>query len=107
MGINMNRDEILKRNKQAAAKDEGEQYVEMQSRRFGEIGLSVFFIALILYKFLKGLPANDLLAVFWGYLGVGYIYKYKFLKTKGSFFNAVCGMIAAICFALVYILQTW
>lgn len=103
----MDRNEILTRNKQFTKKDEGEQYIEMKARRFGEIGLCVFFIALILYKFVKGLPANDLLAVFWGYLGVGYIYKYRFLKTKNSLISAVCGMIAAIAFVIVYILQTW
>lgn len=103
----MDRDEILKRNKQFNSKDEGEQYVEMKARRFGEIGLCFFFIALILYKFIKGLPANDLLAVFWGYLGVGYIYKYRFLKTNSSLISAVCGMIAAISFAIAYIVQTW
>lgn len=103
----MDRDEILKRNKQFVKKDEGEQYVEMSARRFGEIGLCIFFIALIVYKFVKGLPTGDLLAVFWGYLGVGYIYKYRFLKTKSSLISAVCGMIAAIVFTLAYILQTW
>jgi len=103
----MDRDEILNRNKQSTKMDEGTQYIKMQSRRFGEIGLSIFFIALIIYKFAKGLPSNDLLAVFWGYLGVAYIYKYKFLKTKQSLLSAICGMIAAVTFALAYILQTW
>lgn len=103
----MDRDEILKRNKESNNKDEGEQYIEMKARRFGEIGLCVFFIALIIYKLAKGLPADDLLAVFWGYLGVGYIYKYRYLKTKNSLISAICGMIAAIAFTIGYILQTW
>lgn len=103
----MDRDEILKRNKQFTKEDEGEKYVEMQSRRFGEIGLCVFFLALFIYKLSKGLPANDLLAVFWGYLGVGYISKYRFIKTKNSLVSAICGMIAAIAFTLAYIIQTW
>lgn len=81
----MERDEILRRNKQSTKEDEGEQYIEMQSKRFGEIGLCSFFIVLILYKLFKGLPANDLLAIFWGYLGVGSVYKYRFLKTKKGF----------------------
>lgn len=103
----MDRDEILKRNKQSSKKDEGEQYIEMQSKRFGEIGLGIFFIVLIIYKFTKALPANDLLAVFWGYLGVGNLYKYRFLRTKQSLISAICGIFAAVAFALAYILQTW
>lgn len=104
----MNRDEILKRNKQCLGKkDEGELYIEMQSRRFGELGLCAFFIALICYKFAKGLPANDLLALFWGYLGLGYVYKHKFSKTKNSLTSAICGMIAAIAFTIAYVIQTW
>lgn len=103
----MERDEILKRNKQSTHKDEGEQYVEMKARRFGEIGLCTFFIALIFYKMVKDLPTNDLLAVFWGYLGVGYIYKYRYHKTRATLISAICGMIAAVTFAIAYILQTW
>lgn len=103
----MNRDEILKRNKQSPAKDEGQQYAQMQSRRFGEIGLCIIFLVLLVYKFAKGLPNNDLLAVFWGYLGVGDLYKYRFFKTKYSLVCAVCGILAAVTFALSYIFQTW
>lgn len=103
----MDRDEILKRNKQSTKEDEGEQYVMMKARKVGEIGLCAFFIALVLYKLAKGLPANDLLAVLWGYIGVGYISNYRFLKTKRSLISAICGMIAAVAFALGYVLQTW
>lgn len=103
----MDKEEILKRNKLSNTKDEGEQYIEMKARRYGEIGLCTFFILLILYKMINNIPTNDLLAVFWGYLGVGYIYKYRYLKTKSSLISAVCGMLAAIAFALAYILQTW
>ena len=103
----MERDEILRRNIETNKVDEGREYVEMKSRRYGEIGLAVFFIALIVYKLIKGLPANDLLAVFWGYLGVGYIFKYRFYKTKSHLVSAVCGMIEAVAFTITYVLQTW
>lgn len=103
----MERDEILKRNKEANEKDEGEQYVKSKARRYGEIGLCTFFIILIVYKMSKGIPTNDILALFWGYIGVGFIYNYKFLKTKRALVSAVCGVIAAISFTIAYIIQTW
>ena len=103
----MDRDEILKRNKEANEKDECEQYIKSKARRYGEIGLCAFFILLTFYKMLKGIPTNDTLAIFWGYIGVGFIYNYKFLKTRKALFSAICGMIAAISFTIAYILQTW
>lgn len=103
----MDRNEILQRNKQGTVQDEGQQYIEMQAKKYGEIGLIAFFIALTVYKWCKGLPANDLLAVVWGYLGVGYIYKYQKVKTKGALVSAICGIVAAVLFALSFVIQTW
>ncbi|MBC3796238.1 DUF6442 family protein [Acetobacterium tundrae] len=103
----MNRDEILSRNKEGNPKDEGMEYIEVQSKRHGENGLYIFFAVLVLYNFFKGLPIYDLLSVFWGYLSLGYIYKYQAFKTKKSLLIAILGMVAAICFLLSYILETW
>lgn len=103
----MNRDEILNRNKANNPKDEGIEYVEDKSKRYGEIGMCIVFILLVIYNTVKGLPIYDLLAIFWGYLGVSYIYKYRANKTKKSLFTAICGMIAATAFMLSYVLQTW
>ena len=103
----MTRDEILTRNKASNPKDEGKAYVEDKARRYGEIGLCIVFALLIIYNFFKGKSTYDLLAIFWGYLGMNYIYKYKANKTKGSLVTAICGIVAAVCFLLVYVLQTW
>ncbi|KNZ41258.1 DUF6442 family protein [Acetobacterium bakii] len=103
----MDRNEILTRNKDSKAKDEGLVYVEDKSRRYGEIGLSIMFILLVFYNFAKGLPIYDLLAIFWGYLGMSYVYKYRASKTKGNLVPAIAGLIAAVVFLLDYILQTW
>lgn len=103
----MDRDEILKRNKNSNPKDEGKVYVEDKARRYGEIGLCIFFILLIIFNSFKNQPTYDLLALFWGYLGVSYIYRYKATKAKGTLLTAVCGMIAAIGFLIAYVLQVW
>jgi len=105
--LKMERNEILNRNKAGKPKDEGLEYIEDKSRRYGEIGFTVIFILLVFYNFAKGLPIYDLLAVFWGYLGMSYVYKYRTFKTKAYLVTAICGMIAAVVFLLDYVLQTW
>lgn len=103
----MDRNEILTRNKECKPKDEGIEHVENKSRRYGEIGFMVVFMLLVFYNFAKGLPIYDLLAIFWGYLGMSYVYKYRIFKTKAYLVTAICGMIAAVVFLLDYVLQTW
>lgn len=103
----MDRDEILNRNKAGKPKDEGKEFIEDKSKRYGEIGFCVIFILLVLYNFFKGRNIYDLLAIFWGYLGMTYLYKYKAIRTKSNLFTAVCGLIAAVCFLVCYIVQTW
>ena len=102
----MDRDEILRRNKDAKAKDEGEEYVEARARRFGEFGLVTFLILLSVYKGIKGMPFQDIVAIVWAYLGVSYVYKYIKMRSSRNLTAAICGMIAAVCFLLSYILNT-
>lgn len=103
----MDRDEILNRNKANKQKDEREQYIEDKAKRYGEIGLCIVFILLIGYKFYRGIPANDLLAMFWGYLGLGFVYKYRAHAKNASLVSAICGMIASVSFLIAYVIQTW
>lgn len=103
----MNRDEILERNKADNQKDEGIEYIDNKAGRYGEVGLCIFFILLVIYNFAKGKPVSDLLALFWGYLGMGYIYKFRANKTNRSLISAICGMVAAFSFLLAYVFQTW
>jgi hypothetical protein len=103
----MEREEILRRNKDAHLQDEGQQFMESHARRYGEIGLAVFFILITLYKLVKGIPSQDTLAIFWGYLGLTYIYKYVYTRSRQQLFQAACGMLAAVAFTIAYLLQTW
>lgn len=103
----MDRNEVLNRNKDSKPKDEGVEYIENKSRRYGEIGLSLMFIVLVFYNFAKGLPVYDLMAVLWGYIGMSYVYKYRASKTKANLVTATCGLIASVVSLLNYILQTW
>ena len=103
----MERSEILEKAKTASQKDEGQEYLNNKARRYGEVGLCAFFLLITGYKLAMGIPANDILAVIWAYVGVGYLSKYRDLKTSRALFQAICGLIAAFAFAFAYLLQTW
>lgn len=101
----MYHNESLKQGNMSCQRHKG--YVGMDSRRYGELGLCIFFLALGLYKIIKDLPINDLLAMIWVYRGVENIYEYESLGTRKSLISAVCGIVAGIVFAILYVLQTW
>ena len=105
--MQMERDEILAKVKTAPQKDEGVEYLNSKARRYGEIGLFVFFLLIMGYKLVMSIPADDILAIIWAYIGVGYLSKYHDLKTRKALLQAICGLIAAFAFGLGYLLQTW
>ncbi|MGN0144071.1 MAG: DUF6442 family protein [Clostridium sp.] len=103
----MNREEILERNKRSSIVDEGEQYIEDRSRNIGEIGIIFFFIVLFAYKIWRGIPSEDLVGLFWGYLSFIYIGKLKYCRRKIYFAFSIVSMIGAMVFIVSYILKTW
>ncbi|WP_294373204.1 DUF6442 family protein [uncultured Clostridium sp.] len=103
----MNREEILERNRKSKPVDEGEQYVEDKSRNVGEIGIIMFFIILFVYKEWKGIPTEDLIGLFWGYLGFSYIGKFKYYRTKRYLVCTILGLLGALIFITSYMLKMW
>lgn len=106
-GILLNRGEILARNKNSSNVDEGEQFIEDKSRNIGEIGMILFFIVIFVYKKWSGIPAEDLMGLFWGYLGFTYIGKLKYYKTKKHLVSTILSLVATFAFIALYILKTW
>lgn len=103
----MDGDEILERSKNSSTIDEGEQYIENKSRDIGEIGMIFFFIILFVYKIWRDMPAEDLVGLFWGYLGFIYIGKFKYCKRKIYLMFSILSIIGALIFTASYILKTW
>jgi len=100
----MKKEEILEKSR-LEKHDEGQKDIVIRSSQYGEIGLIVCFIVLIVFKLFNGLPAQDLLSLFWAYLGMKNVYRYQRDKSKANLIAAVCGMIASVCFALAYFFQ--
>lgn len=103
----MDRDEILSRNKQRQAKDEGIEFVETQSKLYGEKALMIFLIVLMIYNFCKGISNYDLMTVFWAYMAFCNLYKYKAYKQKIDLVTVVASFIASLGFLASYLLKTW
>jgi len=102
----MKKEEILEKSR-LEKQDEGQKDIEMKSNRYGEVGLVICFIVLIVFKTFKSLPIQDLLSLFWAYLGMKNVYVYQRDKTKTNLIAAVCGMISAVSFALAYFMILW
>lgn len=80
---------------------------ETAQQDYGLVGLVGVFIILLGYNFYKGLPVNDLLAIFWGYFGMSYFSKYRVEKKGLQLAVAIFGLVAAISFLANYIITTW
>lgn len=73
----------------------------------GGIWLGIFFALLWADKTWKSLPGQDIMALLWGDLGLGYVEKYRCYKTTSNLVAAICSMVAAVAFALSYFIMTW
>ncbi|WP_414151475.1 DUF6442 family protein [Acetobacterium carbinolicum] len=78
-----------------------------KSQDYGLLGLTGMFIILLGYNLFKGLPISDLNAMFWGYLGMAFIIKYRQEKTTSNLIIAIGGIVASLSALANYILSTW
>ena len=78
-----------------------------RSQDFGLVGLSIFFIVLLVYNFFMRLPVYDLLAMFWGALGMWFLSKFRIDHRKANLVVAFAGIVAALVSLGNYILATW
>ena len=100
----MDKEEILERNKLSFPEDEGEEYVEMRARKFGEIGLVIVLTILMVYKMAMHMPCRDILAILWVYEGSMCIYYYKYYKTKKYLYYAIALPLSALAYIILDII---
>jgi hypothetical protein len=78
-----------------------------KSQDYGLLGLAVIFVVLVVFNLFKGQPIADLNAIFWGYLGMSYISKYRHEKSTTNLVAGICGLIASLASLASYILSFW
>ena len=103
----MDKKEILEKNKKLMQEDEGKVYTDNRARSLGVTVMIGLIAVLIIYNLFKGLESNNLQAILWTFIGMEAFYKYRFAQDKKFLLTCVCGLIAAVCFLLTYLIQTW
>lgn len=94
------------RQTRAQTEEQEKAKVETTARKYGEYGLTLFSFLLLIYKVMRGLPFYDVLALFWGYMAAGYLFRYKLSKTGNSRMMLILAVACAVGFTLLYMVQT-
>ena len=89
----MTKEEILERNRKKK-KDEGTEYM-----------MSSMFIILAVFNMYQGQDNNQILAIFWAYLGYESYGMYTATHQKKRLVAAAAGVIAGILFAITYVIH--
>ena len=99
----MTKEEILARSRHEK-KDEGTEYIASRGRRWGVAAMSLMYLALIVFNWFNGQDNYQLMAVFWAYLGFEAYGMYKVTHERGRLIAAICGLVAAVLFAVCYVI---
>jgi hypothetical protein len=104
----MNKEDILLRS-QMENSDEGEENAENQGRAWGLVALAVVFCIIIIFNmvFCRNNTAASCAAsaMFWAYLSMSYLPKYRFTRKRSMLVSSVAAAIASIASLLSYILM--
>ena len=99
----MTKEEILAKSRNEK-RDEGTEYIASRGRRWGVGAMSLMFIALSVFNWANGQDNDQLLAVFWAYLGFEAYGMYKVTHECSRLIAAICGLIVAVLFAVCYVI---
>ena len=99
----MTKEEILERSRKEK-KDEGTEYMMNRGRRYG-VAMSSMFIILAVFNMYQGQDNNQILAIFWAYLGYESYGMYTVTHQKKRLVAAAAGVIAGILFAITYVIH--
>ncbi len=102
--IMMTKEEILERSRKEK-KDEGTEYMMNRGRRYGVMAMSSMFIILAVFNMYQGQDNNQILAIFWAYLGYESYGMYTATHQKKRLVAAAAGVIAGILFAITYVIH--
>lgn len=103
----MDKKDILAYNKEHPSGDEREAFIESQLARKANIGFLLTLLLIFGFKVIKGYAYEDLVAIFWGYLGVVYYYNYQYFPSKKTFYSAIITIILFILFLTMYFIKMW
>lgn len=102
----MNKEEILEKSRmENKNQDERERTVAAQANTYGMLGMAVIFIILFLIRFfVKGGNAYDLFAMYFGFIAVSSVYRWKVLGGKAAAVSAVMMSVITVIWMVLYII---
>lgn len=100
----MTKEEILEKSRKEK-KDEGTEYMMNKGRRYGVMAMSSMFIILAVFNMYQGQDNNQILAIFWAYLGYESYGMYTVTHQKKRLVAAAAGVIAGILFVITYVIH--
>ncbi len=81
------------------------ELVNLKSMRYGIIGMTLFFIILVIISTFKDVNSAALVSLLCAYNCVTFLSRYKIKKDKADLFSGVMFFIAVICNTIAFILS--
>lgn len=100
----MNKDEILAKSR-SEKQDEGVEYIASHGRRYGVVGMTAMFLLLAIYNLYHGDSCNQILAMYWTYLGFESWGRYRVDHRPFRLVLSIIGVCAGIAWADLHILS--
>ena len=100
----MKKEEILARSR-AEGKDEMELEVVKGACRWGLVAFGVIGILLLIFRFIKDVPSDDLMAIVFGQGAGMFIYKYIKLRKWHELFIALIFIVLCVYSIVMYLLS--
>ena len=80
------------------------ELVNLKSMRYGIIGMSLFFIILIIISLFKNIPASSMVSLLCAYNCITFLSRYKIGKDKTDLLTGILFFVAVLCNTIAFIL---
>lgn len=99
----MKKDEILAKSR-AEKQDEGVEYIANKGMHYGIKAMTIMFIGLLLFNWVRGQRNEIIFALWWTYVGFEALRKYRADQQKSYLIAAVFGILAGVLNAISYVM---
>ncbi len=100
----MKKEEILEKSRNSK-EDEGEQFIENRSRRYGVTGFMLMFIAITLFNLINNIDNHVASILFFAYVSAEAFCRYRIGKNKFFLLTTICGGGASVLGLVNYVLN--
>ncbi len=99
----MKKEEILARSR-AEKRDEGVEFELGKGRLYGITGMTVLYLALLIFNWVYNQNNSSLFAMYWTYLAFEMLGRYRVIKKKSLLAGGILSAMAAAGFLIAHII---